>query len=381
MTDIQARVEFSKGGIFNFRKKGTLSIRTQNDIDKINRFNENHLEFEASSQVTYKLDFAEVIHFDRRVISGSGTYIPENRTIELTKDSLQVYLFKERFFDAFDVRLYTDLTGIEENNPNGLLQVQAGFTFITNTKTFPSPWLTVFNTVTPFVTFSKIEKKVDVLVLDNSFVNVNTPPYSSANAFDLFRFSRFNTGIDLNVLSFIGRTMRLRINLKAGIFRTKVDSLISEVNITPASSTSKQTTADTSFTYENQKVVTSWFLLPTINYQVIDGKFIDGDFVYGLMFYELIDDGIRIKSNDTRFISDDIFFAKDGSGKIKFNSLHKFQLNLNIHPNPEDKDKSIFLRTTYYVNKPDNNFTFQVGYATPITRLFSSARTLQQSIE
>ena len=61
-----------------------------------------------------------------------------------------------------------------------------------------------------------------------------------------------------------------------------------------------------------------------------------------------------------------------GEGEIQ-----KLQGGFNFHPDPKNRDKSVFVRATcMYVGKPwdreRDEFFLQVGYATPIVKFFGS---------
>ena len=171
-------------------------------------------------------------------------------------------------------------------------------------------------------------------------------------AFDLFTYSDLNAGIDINLLTFLWANKKFRFNTIAGIFQTKF-------------STNPLT---------NQTgTVTSSYFLPEVKLEIIEGDYVDGDLTVGLLYYDLIGNDLKLNSNPTKLFNWRKF-------KVKSPALHKYQFSLNIHPNPLEQDKSIFLRGTYYVNDPDDNFSLQIGYTSPISKLFGSARERQKAL-
>ena len=344
VTVVKARVNVS-GKIVGFERWARISVRGPREIADFNTVGKHYLKKRIGKFKLF-LDLAQVISFDRKLLSGSGTYIPENKKVELTEQSTEINLFKERFYDNFDIRVYTDLTGLESDNPNGLVQIEGSYNIIPEIKELWSTRIFLFNTLNPFVTFSKIENKVDELVLSESTDGKSNLPTTS---FDLFRFSHLNIGVDINLLSILTQSKKVRLNIIAGIFRTTVDSLVAK-------------SSDSNTLFEN-RTVASWYYMPTIKYRFFDGSYIDTEFVYGWMRTGLIGEDIVLAGRDTKFLG---LFGRN-------HAIHKFQINLNIHPNPDEKDKSIFLRASVFTDQKENNVSLQIGYSSPISKIFSRA--------
>jgi hypothetical protein len=96
--------------------------------------------------------------------------------------------------------------------------------------------------------------------------------------------------------------------------------------------------------------VLSWFAMPVLSAQMIDGDKLDFDISIGMIFLRLFDDNISLRGRS---------------------SVQRYQMNLNIHPNTNQQDKSIFFRITFfYTSKSHNNLSLQLGYSTPISKLF-----------
>jgi len=158
ITELKARANVSDK-IIGFERWKRISVRAPREIAALNTVGKHYLEKKIGKFKLY-LDIAQVISFDRKLLSGSGTYIPENKKVELTTQSAKINLFKERFYDNFDIRFYTDLTGLGRDNPNGLVQIEGSYNIIFHNLEFLTTRIFPLNTLKPFATFSKIENKV-----------------------------------------------------------------------------------------------------------------------------------------------------------------------------------------------------------------------------
>ena len=339
---IKGKLLYENIDIF-FQNAYSISISTPRHIARLNTRGNNLLHFQGD-KFEYYVDLADVIKYDRIVAMGSGHYVPQNGIIKLDSAAQKpMTLVKNPFFDNFDVRLYTDVTGLQKENPNGLIQTEGRYNILLNTKPL-NPYsrglrnILLFNKIAPFVTFSKIENKLNDLPLDT--IVVNAAVLNQTTAVDFLRFANFNIGIDLNILSWVGSHTKFKLNGMIGLYRTSVDS---------ASRAVPGRGQITSATFEPRSVL-AWHWTPALSVQMIDGDKLDFDLSAGLTFLRLFDSNITLRDDRT---------------------VKRYQMNLNIHPNPNQQDKSIFFRSTfYYTNKTNHNLSLQLGYATPISKLF-----------
>ncbi len=326
-----------------FQNTYAISISTPRHITNVNTRGNNLFRYHGDGREFY-IDFADVIKYDRIVAMGSGHYVPRNGVIKLSNTAQEpITLVKNPFFDNFDVRIYTDVTGLQKENPNGLIQTEGQYNILLNTKPL-GPYsrffrnISVFNKISPIVKFSKIENKLNDLPLET--VARDSLSFNRANSVDLLRYANLNIGIDINVVSWIGSHTKFRLNGLMGLYRTSVDS----------SSLSVLDNGRIIIRKFEPRNVLSWYAMPLLSAQMIDGDKLDFDVSIGAIFLRLFDENISLGGR---------------------NAVQRYQMNLNIHPNTEQQDKSIFFRTTFfYTGKSHNNLSLQLGYSTPISKLF-----------
>ncbi len=351
---------------FFFRNVKPATMSSPTDIADLNTLGQNILEAQYSDSATYQLDFASVLSFERRVPFSSGTYRPEDQVVRLNRDSVEVTLYKPSIERSFDIRIYTDLTGIQEKNPNGLVQLEGKYQIIARTKyafNIWELWGTFFPSVSPFLTFSKIEDKTSTLPL-NLYVDQTNKrnSFNYASTFDLFRYSHLHLGIDVGLVSATSQSLKLRLDLVAGIFRTAVDSSFA---VTPN---------DSLVIREDKRNILSSYIMPDLKMQFINSDRIDFEAGMGVMFSGLIDRTIKqteVAVPESK-VSSTLPLGIDPRYFVRQNAIWKFQGNINIHPDPSDRSTAIFLRSILYLNSPQNNLLMQIGYATPIAKIFSS---------
>lgn len=138
---------------------------------------------------------------------------PENHPI--------VTLKKERLVRLFDTRIYTDLSGIESNTPNGLIQTEVSRRFNLVTKRFQllgKKDMGYFNYFNIFGGLSKIENKLKRLPLENNYTirngSLQSPNY--VTNLDLRRYENFSIGIETNLITFNINTAKLIVTLDIG---------------------------------------------------------------------------------------------------------------------------------------------------------------------
>lgn len=136
-------------------------------------------------------------------------YSPADTVInEYLPGSGPITLRKERNINLFESKIYTDLEGLNQDKPNGLIQIELAkrFNLLTYRKQVPNhkadfsslSYLTVFGALT------KIEDKQKEFALRNNNTIVNgvivSPSYISN--LDLRRYENLNVGFDLNTFLF-----------------------------------------------------------------------------------------------------------------------------------------------------------------------------------
>ena len=123
-------------------------------------------------------------------------------------ENLVITLKRERNIHLFDSRIYTDLAGLDDKAPNGLLQVELSRRLNFNTRRHPDRRIRAdygwFNYVTIIGGLTKIEDKLKRLPMRNAYKvesgRITSPSY--VTNLDLRRYENASVGIDVTALLF-----------------------------------------------------------------------------------------------------------------------------------------------------------------------------------
>lgn len=164
-------------------------------------------------------------------------YGPANQVISLTPKSDEVLLKRETKSKVFDIRAYSDVMGLGEKDPNGLVQFEARkkFFLLEDKRMLFNPYtfwggLAYIEVVGRL---SKIDKNNRYLIPDTlgSAANLaqSNAKILNLNTLDLFRYQTHSLNLSLNGFHFNFPQVKLSVYLdaKAGWYQTSVsDSLI-----------------------------------------------------------------------------------------------------------------------------------------------------------
>jgi hypothetical protein len=397
----------------SFHNTAQIPIGTSSQIDRVNNIENNWLLgnkieskntlFDSSGKAIYAfVDLAELIQYHRTVMK-TGNFIPESKEIRLNtnKDSSTIPLKKKSFIDDFDIRLYSDITGLKRESPNGLVQTDARYSLALNLSelrlsptwntiagffpfwiaTLPaisSNWPNKFNNrltfstkqetitywaclmteitflsqsiffpaITPFITFSKLEDKGGVPAAafqDSASHFYAITPFSM---FDLYIYSNLKLGTDFTFAktTFSESNIIVKSQIEAGFFQTPIDSVYD-------GSTNKLIMHSTN--------LLSWYIHPEVLISPIHSDRIDFDVRYGMIFPDILSSNIQNNFRKIEKTDNEQFF-------------HKFQMNFNIYTNPQEKNSWVFLRASMLSQGSNSNFSMQIGYATAISKLLGA---------
>lgn len=316
--------------IKRFRNTQLISVSTPADIELVNTRG-NYILYD-SPLGDYALDLSDVIDYERRVIAGSASYEPKDTKIVLkTKKDDQpearvVKLRKKSVLDNLDVKLFTDLAGLSAENPNGLVQIESEYRVQWNSsvtaRTAGGKYnLMFFREAKAYVYFSKLEEQTTEIPIDTTAGGLY------ASSLDYFLYSTVSAGLTANAFSILTSDWLTYLDVGLGVMQTgKTDSTNTETKLRAR----------------------YWDVMLVI--KRLEGRRID---------YELQLWSQYLWSNNRSIVLQD--------GK----RVNHVSVKFNFHPNPDDKYKSLFFRYSYsYTGKNNDAFSLQVGYATPISRLF-----------
>jgi hypothetical protein len=364
----------------SFMNRFPIALTTRKDVQKFNTHSDTEIKLYSSfaksdtdeTALPYEIDIHDLLFYAPKLAS-SGNYIPENRAVTLKNGAqdTEILLFKKGFADDFDIRLYTDVTGLQKESTNGLVQIDGRYNIILNAHRsenwfvrllsgfiqptyifFPSSDITLFHKISPYLTFSKIEDKGSLALETHRFSTVDSA-FNSANSFDLFKYSNLNLGVDLNIsrLQMIAYNLNVNVDVVAGVFRTPVDS---------AFVSSRQIG---NLTEQN---LFSWFYMPELVLQAVYSDKIDFDLRLGFMHSKLFNSKLSSSANEV---------VVEGTAEARYFTF--YQINFNIFADEKDRDSWVFLRASLMAAGSQSNLSLQLGYATSIGKLIPSSKPNQ----
>lgn len=236
--------------------KDVISLRQLCDTKPNKCCNENFHEKCIKMHPPY-FYLSNIIDYIVESENDNEDYSPTNSKIELTELGSRKALKKEKRSNILTVRAFSDFMGISDDQPNGLVQIEAskkiniisgrhsgvGLGFCTiginNQKGIYSGGLTF---IEPKFTISKIEENNRYLILDSTHLDKDKSKEKNENYFllnpiDVLRYQQWSFGIDVNLykLSIHNRKSNFQINGNLNFGRTSTaDSiLVSDNEISP----------------------------------------------------------------------------------------------------------------------------------------------------
>lgn len=267
-------------------------------------------------------------------------YGPANQVISLSPKSDEVLLKKETKSKIFDVRAYTDLVGLGEKDPNGLVQIEGSKKFF-----MLEDKRRLFNQYTYFgglayletiVRFSKIEKNNRYLIPDTlgSAANLLATKAKILNlkTLDLYRYQTQSINLSLNAFHFNFPQVKLSVYLDArlGLYNTSVsDSLIiknGKLEKTSASSTNTINVipygGSVMAKYSYSSAVNIMLIYSLLGNRLLDNRFLQHD-GRSLNFYTI--DGVFRTSPKSSFFARASFVHQKDDARDNF-----FQAQLGV---------------------------------------------------
>ncbi len=287
-------------------------------------------------------------------------YSPADTTVNHIDPSLTpiVKLYRSKKVDLLDSKIYSDLLGLADKNPNGIIQTEISKRVNLFTYRTPGNYKTnygFFNFMDFEGTISKFEQKERYLVLKNerSFINNQLISPSYATTIDFMRYQTFGLGSNLNVFLFDVPEGKFTLTLDVGLRYNRIpvsDSTRTIVNGKyNAVSNSNTPAAGMSTWYPRIKLEIfaerryGFHLAWSRNYS----NFFTNNQYKSIVSYEKSDLNSRLLENNSHV-------------------THTIEFYARFEPNPSDASSKLFFRTRLYFQKGDVNTFFsqiQVGYA------------------
>lgn len=299
-----------------------------------------------------------IANFDNLLENYTRDYSPADTTINHVEPKQGfVRLNREQFANLFDARVYTDLIGIRNDRPNGLIQVDIArkFNILTSRNQVHktrSDWGS-FTYITVFGSLSKIENNKKYLPLRNENIASQgqlLSPYYATNL-DFRLYQNFSLGAELNLFLFDYPDGKITGYIDIG--STYGQTPLTFLRRTIVGNVVSQSERDSSL------VAHSATFYPKLTLEIFSEKRVRLNMSY--------------QFNTTRLYSNNNFkaiasYAKsdllDRATEAHARRSHMLEVNLTASPT-NSKDGRFFFRARYFIQSRDNNTFFsqiQFGY-------------------
>jgi hypothetical protein len=181
------------------------------------------------------------------------------------------------------------------------------------------------------------------------------------STFDLLTYSHLHIGAELCLLSATSQSYKWKVCLVGGFFQTTVDSLQSFLG------------GDSLAVTGEKRDLLALYLMPEMRVKFFNSDRLDFETAVGVLYAGAVDTRVHLLEGpvDGRFSQT----APPGGLNTKFfswnDAILKIEADINLHPDPNDKSTAIFLRSILYQNAPQSNLLLQLGYSTPIAKVFA----------
>jgi len=189
------------------------------------------------SQPVYSyIKMSELLKYNPDLQVDRRDYSPKDTAFTLNGGQ-NIVLYKQETTKLFEAHIFSDFIGLQENQPNGLIQTEVAKRININSIQWKSPkvfyWLFksfgITQYIAPVVTFSKIEahnKRLMLGDLDSIRFNPGSNDTSSLNKayhryvtpLDLFQHQSFSAGADWNVLYFSNHSLKYNVYIGFGAY-------------------------------------------------------------------------------------------------------------------------------------------------------------------
>lgn len=272
-------------------------------------------------------------------------------------DSKIIPLLSDRLVTLFDSKIFTDFRGLNEETPNGLVQIEVSKRFNINTSRIPAINRNnygYFNYIQLWGGVSKIEKQNRTLILRNDKIVQNNTLISPSYAtnLDIRNYERIYAGLDLNLFLFDAPDYKFTIYADMGARYSLVE------------------VQDSLYTVDNSGTV-SVGTAPNFQANTLG---LAPKFIVEVFSEKRVGFTLKYQYNYTYLFSNNKFKQVASYEKSPTDvtilepharSSHMLELNVNILPNM-DADNKFFLRGRLFWQEKDVNTSFsqiQFGYS------------------
>lgn len=332
---------------FNWNPIPFKTLYDNTSLSKVLLFNHSEPKF------PFYIRLSDVIHFHNSSSVKSNDYSPKDITIINTERQFRdVYpLPKWRLNHYLTVKLFSDFAGFNDTNPNGLVQGEARFTTISNSRYLRYSRWVLFRDFHFDLNITKIENKLQAIPSERVGNDPTRGQDSSfINTFDFVRFSQLNSGFTINMIRFNSRKSNgvLLFNSIIGLYNTQVEPPIN------------------SGVGSNFSPIATVYGLET-EYNFKSGSNVGVDISAKALWFRIYDRNIAT-SRDQNYSS-----YTPVNNRI-FNLQRLILIpTITLYYNPiENVANRIFFRVRWFKDalSPANFFQAQLGYSVQLSKLF-----------
>lgn len=223
-----AQLEFHNGTLLNTKVIGTITMGTDSSSSHKEIFynniplpystktstnflfrgkfknRANYFLKSTTTHLKHSVNISDVIFNNYNLLLNTENYAPKDQVVILKPGARGTPILKEQNAEILKVKVYTDLVGLNNDRPNGLLQMEFSKKMNLLTRVFSNAkqksraYWHYFNFVEPILTISKIEDDDSVLQI-NSVPELSEAKVSSFN--DILRFRTASLGSRLNLFN------------------------------------------------------------------------------------------------------------------------------------------------------------------------------------
>ncbi len=235
-----ARIVFEDGTIKQITVKGThngqtkifsnqfaIGITTRRNIeafDGINLYQETYVAPKSQS-----ITLSDVVDYERLVDLRTNDFSPADVTIDLQPKETQE-LFKASSTQLFTLNVFSDLVGFNNNNPNGLVQLEFSkrinlWTKRRDNSLMRGTGIGYFTYMTPNFELAKIEENNRSIKV-NQHTNSTGLTVNYLSPLEIHRFSFARTSNEVNMIDLQGPSLSLHLNTAIGVAVTQLQDTI-----------------------------------------------------------------------------------------------------------------------------------------------------------
>ena len=291
----------------------------------------------------------------------SDVFVSESGKLFFDNNHKTIMVKETNINSVFQLNTFSDLAGLQETSPNGLVQIEAlfhaDFLKIHRSKRFNLNKFYYFDDLEANVKLSKIDNKLKYFDVSNNKTLRNNEGNDSANYIanlQLLQFANLEVGTHFSLIKSISYRKTFNLYAGLGIIRTGIRDSVANGNV---------------ININNYNVLSRKFELG-IRERIRVTSYIGIDLTVCFISLGLLDNELK-QSGGKFFRTTSLNEYKDHD--FWNNLIFNPQIQLYYNPN-KDESKRLYFRTSLFVDngaKGNIFFSFQVGYSAEIKNILN----------